>query len=217
MGLPNRRFGREENGNSERKQRMEMESSMKSLTVKKGCYGYIRNHKVVTAIRTLLYFAVSIGLYVMGYVTTGSNRNLLTIVAILGCLPACKSLVNFILFLRAEGCSAELQSQVCAFDDKLTVFYDMYFTSYQKNFSISHMVLKGNVLCGITENPKCDHKAAEEHLEQMLKQEGIKNMTVKIFSQGNKYIDRLSQLTDLNVDEHKNQKEIINMLYSISI
>ena len=194
-----------------------MESDMKSLIVKKGCYGYIRNHKVVTAIRTLVYFAVSIGLYVMGYVTTGSNKNLLTIVAILGCLPACKSMVNFILFLRAEGCSEELQGQVCAYDGKLTVFYDMYFTSYQKNFSISHMVLKGNVLCGITENPKCDCRAAEEHLEQMLKQEGIKNMTVKIFSQCNKYIDRLSQLMDLKAEEHKNQGEIINLLYSISI
>ena len=190
---------------------------MKSLIIKKGCYGYIRNHKTVTALRTLLYFAISIGLYVMGYVTTGSNKNLLTIVAILGCLPACKSLVNFILFLRAEGCSEELRSQVCAYDGKLTVFYDMYFTSYQKNFSISHMVLKGNVLCGITENPKCDRKAAEEHLEQMLKQEGIKNMTVKIFSQGNKYIDRLSQLINQDLDSHKNQGEIINMLYSISI
>ena len=54
-------------------------------------------------------------------------------------------------------------------------------------------------------------------MEQMLKQEGIKNMTVKIFSQSNKYIDRLSQLMELDVDEHKSQGEIINMLYSISI
>lgn len=190
---------------------------MKSLIVKKGYYGYIRNHKAVTALRTLLFFAVSIGLYVIGYVTTGSNRNLLTIVAVLGCLPACKSMVNFILFLRAEGCSEELHGKLCDYDEKLTVFYDMYFTSYQKNFSVSHMVLKGGVLCGITENQKCDCKAAEEHLEQMIKQEGIKNMTVKIFSQSDKYIDRLSQLTELNTDEHKNREDIINMLYSISI
>ena len=190
---------------------------MKSLIIKKGNFGYIRNHKAVTALRTLLFFAVSIGLYVMGYVTTGSNRNLLTIVAVLGCLPACKSMVNFILFLRAEGCSEELHSKVNEYDEELTVFYDMYFTSYQKNFSVSHMVLKGSVLCGITENPKCDCKAAEEHLEQMIKQEGIKNMTVKIFSQNDKYIDRLSQLTELNADEHKNREDIINMLYSISI
>ena len=190
---------------------------MKSPIIKKGCYGYIRNHRAVTALRTLLYFTVSISLYVVGYVTTGTNRNLLTIIAILGCLPACKSMVNLILFLKAAGCSEKLKSEVEDYDDKLTVFYDMYFTSYQKNFPVSHMVLKGSVLCGITENPKCDSNEAEKHLEQLLQQEGIKNMTVKIFSQSSKYIDRLSQLVGLNTEEHKNREEIINMLYSISI
>lgn len=190
---------------------------MKSPIVKKGCYGYIRNHRAVTVLRTLLYFTVSISLYVIGYVTTGSNRNLLTIVAILGCLPACKSMVNFILFLKAVGCSEKLKSEVEDYDDKLTVFYDMYFTSYQENFPMSHMALKGGVLCGITENPKCDSNEAEKHLEQMLQQEGIKNVTVKIFSQSDKYVNRLSQLAELNTQEHKNRDEIISLLYSVTI
>lgn len=190
---------------------------MKSKIIKKGCYGYIENRKVVTVLRTLLFVSVSIGLYVMGYVTTGSNKNLLTIIAVLGCLPACKSMVNFILFMRATGCSKALRDEVCAYDEKLTTFYDMYFTSYQKNFPVSHMVLKGNVLCGITESRKCNCNDAEKHLEQMLAQEGIKHLTVKIFSQHDKYIDRLSQLVNLNTEEHGNREGIINLLYSISI
>lgn len=190
---------------------------MKSKIIKKGSYGYIENRKVVTVLRTLLFFVVCVGLYVMGYVTTGSSRNLLTVVSILGCLPACKSMVNFILFMRANGCSEALKDAVCGFDTELTTFYDLYFTSYQKNYPISHMVLKGNVLCGITENPKCDCNEAGKHLEQMLMQEGIKNVTVKIFSQRNKYVDRLSQLTYLDTEEHKNRDGIISLLYSISI
>lgn len=190
---------------------------MKSPIIRKGSYGYIRNHRAVTALRTLLYFTVSIGLYIIGYMTTGTNKNLLTIVAVLGCLPACKSLVNFILFLRAKGCSEKLKDDVSEYDERLTVFYDMYFTSYQKNFSVSHMALKGNVLCGITENPKCDCNEAEKHLLQMMQQEGINNMTVKIFSQSSKYIDRLGQLIKLDASDHKNRDDIVNMLYSISI
>lgn len=190
---------------------------MTSKIIKKGSFGYIENHKVVTVLRTLLFFAVCIGLYVMGYITTGTSKNLLTIVAVLGCLPACKSMVNFIMFMKAQGCSEALKEQVCAYDDKLTTFYDMYFTSYQRNYPVSHMVLKGNVLCGITETSKCDCNEAEKHLEQMLAQEGIKNMTVKIFSQTDKYIDRLSQLIKSEADEHKNRQGIIDLLYSISI
>ena len=190
---------------------------MKNKITPKGSFGYIQNRKRFTAVRTVLYFALSISLYVAGYVTTGSNKNLLTIVAVLGCLPSCKSAVNFIIFLRAKGCSQELRDAVKKFDTELTSFYDLYFTAYQKNYQVSHMVLKGNVLCGITESVKCDVNEAQKHLEQMLLQEGIKNMTVKIFSDRRKYIDRLSQLTELETEENKNRDEIVNLLYSISL
>ena len=190
---------------------------MKNKITPKGSFGYIQNRKRFTAVRTVLYFALSISLYVAGYVTTGSNKNLLTIVAVLGCLPSCKSAVNFIIFLRAKGCSQELRDAVKKFDTELTSFYDLYFTSYQKNYQVSHMVLKGNVLCGITESVKRDVNEAQKHLEQMLLQEGIKNMTVKIFSDRRKYIDRLSQLTELETEENKNSDEFVNLLYSISL
>lgn len=189
---------------------------MKKWVIPKGSYGYIKNRRIYVAVRTVLYFAVSISLYAAGYITTGSNRNLLTIVAVLGCLPSCKSAVNWIVMMRAKGCSEELGNELQCFDDKLTCMYDLYFTSYQKNYEVSHMALKGNVLCGITENPKCDIKAAQEHLEQMLLQEGIRNITVKIFSDRRKYIDRLSQLIELETEEQK-KEEIVNLLYSISL
>lgn len=190
---------------------------MKKILIPKGSYGYLQNRKTYTALRTLLYFAICAGLYGMGYATTGSNKNLLTIVAVLGCLPACKSLINAILFFRSRGCSVALKNAVNAYDEKLTVFYDLYFTSYQKNFPISHMALKGSVLCGITEAASCDTKEAQKHLEKMLQQEGIKNVTVHIFSQAEGYIDRLSRLTEMDMDEHRQKEEIVGLLYSISI
>lgn len=190
---------------------------MRNLLVPKGSFGYLNNRKKYTAIRTLIFFLLSGGLYVMGILTTGSNKNLLTIVAVLGCLPACKSAVNFILFLRARGCSSALHDRLSSYDDALTVFYDMYFTSYQKNYPLSHMALKGSMLCGMTEQPSCDCQEAGKHLEQMLTQEGIKNVTVHIFSQEDKYIDRLSRILDMQVEEHKNREGIVNLLYNISI
>lgn len=190
---------------------------MKNLWIPKGSYGYLANHRLIAAFRTVLFFGVSIGLYIMGYATTGSNRNLLTIVAVLGCLPACKSMVNLIVFLRASGCSETLRDRVREYDKRLTTFYDLYFTSYQKNYAVSHMTLRGNVLCGVSESAKCNCNEAEKHLEQMLSQEGIKNVTVKIYSDPDKYIDRLSQIINLDVEEHKNRNQIVELLYSVSI
>lgn len=190
---------------------------MKKILTPKGSYGYLQNRKIYTMLRTLIFFAISGALYGIGYAITGSNKNLWTIAAVLACLPACKSLVNCIIFIRAKGCSAGLQSDLMDYDEKLTVFYDLYFTSYQKNFSISHMALKGSILCGITEDASCDAQEAQKHLEKMLMQEGIKNVTVNIFSQEDKYIDRLSRLEEMNMEEHQQKEGIIGLLYSVSL
>lgn len=185
--------------------------------VYKGSFGYIEYQKKFSIIRTVFYFALSLAIYAIGYYSTGSSKNLLTVVAVLGCLPSCKSAVNAIMFLRATGCSHDVWEKISQYDDQLTGFYDMYFTSYQKNFPISHMVLKGNVVCAYAENEKCDCNAGEKHIEQMLKQDGYKNMTVKIFDNLTKYIDRLGQLAKLDIEEPKDRDDMIRMFYSITL
>lgn len=185
--------------------------------VNKGSYGYIDFQKKYSIMRTLVYFAISLSIYAIGYYSTGTSRNLLTVVAVLGCLPSCKSAVNAVMFLRAIGCSNEAREKISAYDDKLIGFYDMYFTSYQKNYPISHMVLKGNVICAFADNEKCDCSAAQKHIEQMLNQDGYKNMTVKVFDNLNKYIDRLGQLTELDVEDAKDRDDMIRMFYSVTL
>ena len=60
----------------------------------KGTFGYLDTQKVYEIIRTVLFYSISIAIFVTGYVTTGTKKNLLTIVAVLGVLPASKSLVS---------------------------------------------------------------------------------------------------------------------------
>lgn len=78
----------------------------------KGSFGYIVAKRRSTLIRTLLYFGISVALFAAGYITTGQKENLLTVVAVLGCLPASKSLVNTIMFFRAGGCSREAKETI---------------------------------------------------------------------------------------------------------
>ena len=82
---------------------------MFSTDAYKGTSGYLRTQKNYEILRTVLYFAISLSLFIAGWVTTGSRENLLTIVAVLGCLPACKSLVEMFMFLRYKGCNRMLR------------------------------------------------------------------------------------------------------------
>ena len=184
----------------------------------KGNFGYLAAKRRQAAARTALYFAISLSLFVAGIVTTGSKENLLTIVAVLGCLPACKSLVNVIMLFRATGCSSHVKEAVCPVQGRLIGMYDMYFTSYQKNFAISHMVVEGKIILGYTESPKCDTKACQEHLQAMLKQGGFKDMTIKISDNLEAYLGQLKNLNGMEQDNNpQRDDEVRVILYDISL
>ncbi|MBQ8597455.1 MAG: hypothetical protein IJ409_06675 [Lachnospiraceae bacterium] len=184
----------------------------------KGNFGYLSAKRTQVIIRTVIFFAISAALYIAGYVTTGSNKNLLTIVAVLGLLPASKSLVNMIMLIRATGCSNEAREAVEPLEGRLIGMYDMYFTSYKMNFAISHMIVEGKVILGYTEDAKCDCRACEEHLDTMLKQGGFKDITIRISDDLNTYCE---QLKNLNAKEQENNPEkddeVRVVLYDISL
>lgn len=168
------------------------------LFVHKGCFGYMQSKRTITIIKTVIFFAVSLSLYFAGIKATGSNKNLLTVVAILGCLPASKSAVNMIMFLRYKGCTEDIASQLPKEPKGLYPLYDMIFTSYEKNYEIHHMAINDKVICAYTARENCDVAACEQHLQNMLTQNGLKNITVKVFQDFPKYKNRLSQLEELS-------------------
>lgn len=170
---------------------------MFSTDAYKGTSGYLRTQKNYEILRTVLYFAISLSLFLAGWVTTGSRENLLTIVAVLGCLPACKSLVEMFMFLRYKGCNEQDAAQIAAHTDGLTGLYDMVFTSYEKNYVIHHMTICGNTLCGYTSDPKFAEQAFYKHIQDILKKDNYREVTVKIFHDLDKYLKRCEQLKDL--------------------
>lgn len=183
---------------------------------KKGCFGYIDGQKRWTLLRTIAYFILCAAVFTIGYMTTGSRRNLMTIVAVLGCLPACKSAVNYIMFLKAKGCSKGAYDSIEPAAKGLYAIYDLYMTSYKANFPISHLVIAGGSIVAYAEE-KIDVNEAETHIKDHLKQDGYKNITVKVFTDLDKYIERLEQIQELSFEPMKSQDAILEMLLAISL
>ncbi len=167
----------------------------------KGTRNYVNSQKKYEIIRTIIYFAIPLSLFIAGYMATKTRMNWLTIVAVLGCLPASKSLISCIMFLRFKSCSKENCARLDACSYELTELYDMVFTTYSKTYNISHIVIKGNNICGFTEMKNFTEKEFNEHLTHVLKLDGHKNITIKIFTDLNKYLDRIKQLNVLQTEE----------------
>lgn len=180
----------------------------------KGTRNYLNTQKKYEIIRTLLYFGISISLFVAGYIQTGRKTNLLTVVAVLGCLPASKSAVNAIMFLRFKSCGTDAAAEIGKHCQGICCLYDMVFTSYQKNYVVSHLAVRGNTVCGYSERPDFAEKEFYKHIDHILKMDGLKDVTVKVFTDLKKYTDRLEQMKDLEADEGRTEA-VANTLKSV--
>jgi len=182
----------------------------------KGTRGYLKTQSRYEIARTILYFAISASLFIAGIVATGSRMNLLTIVAVLGCLPACKSAIDVFMFLRYKGCSDENADRIEAHMNGLTGLYDRIFTSYEINYQVAHMAVKGNTLCGFTQDPEFEAQKFRTHITDILKKDGFKDVSVKVFTDIDKYAARLDQMRELEEDA-KITAGIVNTLNSVSL
>ena len=170
----------------------------------KGMKNYLNSQKRYEILRTILYFAISLSLFAAGYIATKSKLNLLTIVAVLGCLPACKSMVGMIMFLRFQSFPEQQAEEIEKHSQGMDTLYDMVFTTYEKNYHISHIALRGNTVVCYTCQEKMDENACIRHLSDTLALDGTKNISFKIFRDLDKYTARLDQLRELEDDKTLN-------------
>lgn len=148
----------------------------------------------------------------------GTNRNIFTLIAALCCIGVGKSAVDMIMFMRAKGCSESAHRGIEMHIGKLSGAYDIYLTSYSKNFPLSHVTTAGKSVCALTESSRCDTRAGEQHIRTMLENGGFHGYTVKIFRSLDKYLERLDEMNRL--DEHRERRSIegiISLLHSISL
>ncbi len=182
----------------------------------KGTQDYLKTQKKYEVLRTALYFCISLSLFIAGWAATKTRLNLLTVAAALGCLPACKSLVGMIMFLKFRGCSPENAEAVETHMEGLSGLYDMVFTSYEQNYNVAHLVVKGNTVCGFTQEENFDEQAFYGHLDGILKLEHYKDVSIKIFKDIRKYTERLEQMKSLQAQEGSTAG-IIGVLKSVAL
>lgn len=192
---------------------------MKKVT--KGTFGYIRYQRKFRFAAAILMLAADLVMFFVARWYFGSVRNVFSIFTVLVVLPVAMLLVNAILFLRAGCCSKKAHDEMKKHADGLYGLYDLYLTSYDRNFQISHLVISGKEIAALTEDAKTDTKKGEAHIRKMLADNGFRGENVHIFSRLSPYLDRVD---DLRRQEAQNTPEnapdperIASVLKAISI
>lgn len=162
--------------------------------VKKGSYGYIKYAKIKTFLITFVLFAIPLVIYATGYIQTKTRLNLFTFVAILGCLPACKSLVGLIMILMQKSMPEEKYREASAAANGLVAGYELVFTAYEHTTPVNALVVCGDQLVCYTPDEKTDPAYIEKHLSRILTVNGFPSVQPKVMKDFRKYLQRVSEL-----------------------
>ena len=177
------------------------------MKIKKGDAGYICQHKRNVIIKTVIEFGIVIALFVLGVWQTGDRFNLLTVVAILGCLPASKALVEVIMIAPHKSVLSETEKEIKANAEQLTTAFDMVFTSEKKIMPVDCIVILDNTICGYTSKEKVDTNEAAKHIKKYLDSNKYTKVSVKIFDNYKNFLSRIKEMNQLAIEEKNHEKE----------
>ena len=191
------------------------------MRTEKGQPGYVKARKQKYLLGAVVEFAIVIAIFVTGYIQTGSRLNLLTVVAVVGCLPAAKMLVEFITMAPYKSIEEAKYQELEEKAPLILKAYDMIITSSQKVMPLDAVVVSGHIVCGYASNPKTDEAALARHIKDILKDNHYYKMTVKIFHDYTAFLSRAEGMNNMAAVEQKEslrrEKKIRKIILNISM
>ncbi len=189
--------------------------------IQKGQKGYIKSKKTKYLVWALAEFGVVAGLLIIGYTQTKTRLNLLTVVAIVGCLPASKMLVEFITMAPHKGISEEKYAEIEEKGNLLTRVYDMVITSKEKVMPVTAFVISNHMVCGYVESEKTDETKCAKYIKEMLETNKCDKITVKVFRDYHAFLARVEGMNNIasveQPESRRKEKKIKNLILSVSM
>lgn len=193
---------------------------MKLLKNEKGKYCYIKKQRVFEIIKTVLMFGCAIAIYLIGFITLGTNKNIWTIIAVLSILPAAKSAVSMIMFFRFNSISEDLFLDIEKSRGNVPAIYELVFTTSERAYYVLSCACCENTIIMLYEkNGKKDlSKELRDHLIASIDREGLKGYSLKIYTKKEDYINRLTEMNlNLNSTDDMSSTYVFALFKAITI
>lgn len=164
--------------------------------VAKGHYGYIKYEKKKRFLITLVLFMIPLLIYVSAYLYTKTTSNLLTIVAIVGCLPACKSMVGLIMMMMQKPVTREHYQEAEKARGDLVGGCELVITAYEHTSPVNAAIVCGDQIVCYTPDEKTDPAYLEKHISKIMSANGFTSVQVKVMKDFRQYLQRVSTIRD---------------------
>lgn len=169
---------------------------MKFLTRSlKGTFGYIRKQTIFEIIKTIILFAMAIGIFLIGYLTLNTKKSLWSVFAVLALLPASKSLVGVIMLARFRSLSPKQYETFRSAAGGLPTIYENIITTTSKAYYVPVICCIAATVTAYTTADSSETDLIKDHIESVLKTGGH-NAVVKVFVHEDDFILRIKQMAE---------------------
>lgn len=160
---------------------------------RKGEFGYIHHEKIRRFVITLALFAAPVIIFIIGFIVNGSRNTIITVISAVGCLPACKAAVSFIMILMRSSIPQEEYEEIRKHQGSLTMAYEMYLTTYDKSGMMDAVAICGNTVVGLMLDKKADVRYLESHITKILRANGYASH-VNLITDLKHFTDRMDSM-----------------------
>lgn len=154
---------------------------MKKLKGTKCEFGYISSQKKFQALMLLLYIAIGVGLFLTGFLITGTRANLFTVLGILMALPGAKRVIALVVMVPRKSVEKERYDKMrSALSKESGLLTDYVFTSPDKVMNLDFVVVDQKNVMGILGKDGQDVKYMTDYLQKGI-DETVSGCDVRIF------------------------------------
>ncbi len=164
--------------------------------MKKGSFGYLQKKRVFSLVKSILFLAAVLIIYFTALHHFHTNKNIFSIIAAVGALPTGRSIVETVMCYRARSASDRVRQKVEEIPGISSCYslYDLYLTSYERAYSLSHAAIGNGLLVGLTEAQDTDCRLCGQHICDMAAKEGIEGFKADIYRDLDEYAAALKDL-----------------------
>lgn len=170
-----------------------MDQQKSKKKIRKGDFGYFRAEKKRRALITAVLLGVPLFIFVTAWMYFKTRMTIWTVITVVGCLPACKSLVDMIMIGMRRPMDAELYQEIRSHKGDLTMSYEMYMTFYEKSAYIDAIAICGNTVVGYSTDPGMDVDFMAGEAQKIIRKNGYK-VDVKFLKEKRQFLERMDSM-----------------------
>ena len=170
-----------------------------NLKQPKGTYGYLKSMHLYSVLKACFFSGISLILFLCSRVFFPEHRGVFIILAIISAIPAAMSIVSLVMYLRFTTGRKEIYDSTQALKGEVPALYDCVVTTQQKPYGVNVFLSTNKNLIGYSEYKGIEVPELTRHLEYMLKKNNFTGWNIKIYTDYEKYLERLKYISEKNL------------------